>query len=45
MDYTNDEFDLKCVIDLSYISQGKYTLTEYYINNQHYIANIGVNVN
>ena len=45
VDYTNDEFDLKCVIDLSYVSEGKYTLTEYYINNQHYNANIGVNVN
>ena len=45
VDYSNDEFDLKCVLDLSYVSEGKYTLTEYYINNQHYNANIGVNVN
>jgi len=45
VDYTNDEFDLKCVIDLSYVSEGKYTLSEYYINNQYYIASIGVNVN
>ena len=45
VDYSDDEFDLKCVIDLSYVSEGKYTLTEYYINNQHYIASIGVHVN
>ena len=45
VDYTNEEFDLKCMIDLSYISEGKYTLTEYYINNQHYLINIGVYVN
>ena len=45
VDYSDDIFDLKCMIDLSYISVGKYTLTEYYINNQHYFANIGVNVN
>jgi hypothetical protein len=45
VDYTNEEFDLKCMIDLSYISEGKYTLSEYYINNQHYLINIGVYVN
>ena len=29
-------YDLKCNLNLTYVNEGKYTITEYYINNQHY---------
>ena len=33
---TLNGFDLKCIFNLTYVDQGNYTLTEYYINNKHY---------
>lgn len=45
VDYSDDLFDLKCEIDLSYVSEGEYTITEYYINNQHYFTNLVIRVN
>ena len=29
-------YDLKCNLNLTYVNEGKYTISEYYINNQHY---------
>ena len=31
-------YDLKCNLNLTYVNEGKYTISEYYINNQHYNA-------
>ena len=38
INYDNIEYqyDLKCILNLTYVNDGKYTVSEYYINNKHY---------
>ena len=34
--YNDSQYDLKCKLNLTYVDEGKYSVSEYYINNQHY---------
>ena len=46
--YNNSyKYDLRCKLNLTYVDEGDYTLSEYNINNGHYLAkkNINVHVN
>ena len=44
VDYNSISFDLKCNLNLTYVDGGKYTISEYYINNQHYYTKKNINV-
>ena len=37
-------YDLRCRLNLTYVSKGAYTVSEYYINNQHYNTKKKINV-
>ena len=43
-DYNSISFDLKCNINLTYVEEGKYSISEYYINNEHYYTKKNINV-
>lgn len=38
------EYDLRCKLNLTYVNKGAYTVSEYYINNQHYFTKERINV-
>ena len=39
-----DKYDLRCLLNLAYVNKGAYTVSEYYINNQHYNTKKKINV-
>ena len=39
-----DKYDLRCFLNLTYVNKGAYTVSEYYINNQHYNTKKKINV-
>ncbi len=41
---TLNGFDLKCIFNLTYVDKGNYTLSEYYLNNQHYNTKKIINI-
>lgn len=38
------KYDLRCKLNLTYVNKGAYTVSEYYINNQHYYTKKNINV-
>ena len=44
IDYDSKTFDLKCNLNLTYVKEGKYSISEYYINGQHYYSKQNINV-
>ena len=42
--YNETQYDLKCNLNLTYVGEGEYTLSEYYINNVHYYTKNKINV-
>jgi hypothetical protein len=43
-DYDESQYDLKCKLNLTYVGEGKYSVSEYYINNQHYYTKNKINI-
>ena len=39
-----NKYDLKCKLNLTYVDAGNYSVSEYYINNQHYYTKKKINV-
>ena len=44
IDYDFNSFDLKCKLNLTYVEEGKYSISEYYINGQHYYSKKNIKV-
>ena len=38
------KYDLRCSLNLTYVDEGDYTLTEYSLNNEHYFKKRNINV-
>ena len=43
-DYNESQYDLKCKLNLTYVNEGNYFVSEYYINNQHYYTKNKINI-